>query len=152
MASNWHSLPPRRIENAVTGPSFLAAATTSDWPDFRLQDIHRYFGCWSELDYSPFARYSFGYLSELVFTPSHSTQPKRALLQGTLRCEPPLKERAGLFNEGGEIQEWAPGSHHYRSLCHYCQEKVEEEFPHVSHWPNIHLPISLPPSLLHITQ
>ncbi len=34
-------------ETAVAGSSFLAAATASGWPDYRIQDIHGSFGCWS---------------------------------------------------------------------------------------------------------
>ncbi len=86
---NWHASPPLRRETAATGPSFLAAATTSGWPDYRLQDIQRPFGCWSEL----------------VFPSSRLTWPKRAPLQGTPRCEPPPKERVGIFGEGCEILE-----------------------------------------------
>ncbi len=46
---------------------------------------------------------SFEYWSELVFSPSHSTRPKRAPLQGTPWYEPPLKEKVGIFGEGCEI-------------------------------------------------
>ncbi len=41
---NWHASPPLRRETAVTGPSFLAAATNSVWPDNCPQDIHGPFG------------------------------------------------------------------------------------------------------------
>ncbi len=41
----------------------------------------------------------------LVFPPSCSTRPKRAPLHGTLRCEPPPKERVGIFVEGFEMLE-----------------------------------------------
>ncbi len=86
---NWHGSPLIRREAAASGSSFLAAATTSGWPHYRLQDIQGRLGYWSEL----------------VFPSSRSTQPKRAPLQGTPRCEPPLKERVGIFGEGCEILE-----------------------------------------------
>ncbi len=53
---NWHASPPLRRETAATGPSFLAAATTSGWPDYRLQDIQGPYGYWSELVFHPPAR------------------------------------------------------------------------------------------------
>ncbi len=74
-------------ETEAAGPSFLAAATTSGWSDYRLQHVHG----------------SFGYWSKLVFHPSHSTWPKGTTLQGTSRCEPPPKKRVGIFGEGCEI-------------------------------------------------
>ncbi len=41
-----------------------------------------------------------------LFFPSYrSTRPKRAPLQGTPRCEPPPKEKVGIFGEGCEILE-----------------------------------------------
>ncbi len=86
---NWHASPPLWRETSATGPSFLAVATTSGWPDYRLQDIQGPFGYWSEL----------------VFASFRSTRPKRAPLQGTPRCEPPPKERIGVFGEGCEILE-----------------------------------------------
>ncbi len=82
---NWHSSSPLRRETAATGPSFLAALTTSGWLDYRLQDIHGPFGYWSEF----------------VIPHSRSMRPKRAPLQGT----PPPKERVGIFGEGCEILE-----------------------------------------------
>ncbi len=36
---SYHSSPPLRRETAAAGPSFLAAATTSSWPNYRLLDI-----------------------------------------------------------------------------------------------------------------
>ncbi len=43
-------------ETAAAGPSFLAAATISGWPSYRLQNIHGPFGYWSELIFPPPAR------------------------------------------------------------------------------------------------
>ncbi len=86
---NWHVSSPLRRETAVTGPSFLAEATTPGWPHYRLQDIQGPFGYWFEL----------------VFPSSRSTRPKIAPLQGTPRCEPPPKERDGIFSEGCKILE-----------------------------------------------
>ncbi len=42
---NWHSSPPLRRETA--------AATASDRPDYRIQDIQGFLGCWSELVFLP---------------------------------------------------------------------------------------------------
>ncbi len=97
-------------EAAASGPSFLAEATISGWSDYCLQEIHG----------------SFGYWSELVFSPFHSTQPKRAVLQGTPRCEQPPKEKVDLFGEYCEILEKAPGFRCYSSFCQYFHEKVGE--------------------------
>ncbi len=80
--SNWRVSPPLRRETAVTGHSFLAAAMTSGWPNYRFQDIQGPFGYWSEF----------------VFPPYCSTRSKRTLFQGTPRCEPPPKR--GLWNTG----------------------------------------------------
>ncbi len=66
----------------------------------------------------------FGYWSELVFPPSRSTRPKRALLQVFPKCEPPPKERVGIFGEACEILEEAPGFRRYNSVCPCLQEKV----------------------------
>ncbi len=70
---SWHASASLRRETAVE--------TTLCWPDYRLQDFQGPFGYWSEL----------------VFPPSRSMRPKRASLQGTPRCEPPPKERAGIW-------------------------------------------------------
>ncbi len=94
----------------VTGPLNLAAATTSGFPDYFLQDIH------APLDIDP----------SLFFPPSCSTRPMRASLQGTSRCEPSPKERVGIFGEGCEIVELTPGFRRYSSLCQCFQEKVGE--------------------------
>ncbi len=66
-AGNWHSSPPLRRETAAALSSFLEAATTSGWPDYRIQDIRGSFGCGSKP----------------VFYSSISTRPWRAPLQGT---------------------------------------------------------------------
>ncbi len=84
---NWHAPPPYE----ETGPSFLTAATTSGWSDYRLQDIQGPFGYWSEL----------------VFTSSRPTRPKRAPLQRT------PKERA-------------PGFRRYSFSCQRVREMVGE--------------------------
>ncbi len=63
-----------------------------------------------------------------IRTPSHSTRPKRAPLQGTPRCGPPLKERVVIFGEGCEILEEAPGPCRYRSFCQCFQEMFGECF------------------------
>ncbi len=81
-AGNWHSSPPLRREAATIEPSFLAAAKGSGSPDNLI-------GCGSEPVYSAF----------------HSTRTKRAPLQGTPMCEPPPKQRVGIFDEGCEILE-----------------------------------------------
>ncbi len=86
---NWHSSPPLRRVTVVAGPLLLGLPTTLGTVNYHLQDI-----------LGP-----FGYRSELVFPSSHSTRPKNAPLQGTLRCEPPTKERVGIFGEGYEILE-----------------------------------------------
>ncbi len=82
---NWHASPPLRRETA---------AATSGWPDYRLHDIHGPFGYWSEL----------------VFPPSCSKRPKRAPLQGTSRCEPPPKERVGIFDRVVKYRNKLPAS------------------------------------------
>ncbi len=88
MVSNWHASPPLRRETAATGPSFLAAATTSGWPHCLLQDIQGPFWYWSEL----------------VFLRPARRGLRGHPLQGTPRCEPPPKERVGIFGEGCEIK------------------------------------------------
>ncbi len=72
----WHSSFPLRRETVAAGPSFLAAATTSGWPNNRIQNIHGSFSL-----------------------------PLDAALQGTTRYEPPPKETVGLVVEGLEILE-----------------------------------------------
>ncbi len=39
---------PLRRESAATGSSFLEATTTSDWPDYCIQDLRGLIGCRSE--------------------------------------------------------------------------------------------------------
>ncbi len=58
------------------------------------------------------------------FPSSRSTWPKRAPLQGTSRCEQPPKERVGIFGEGCEILELAPGFRRCSSSCQCFQETV----------------------------
>ncbi len=55
----------------------------------------------------PPSRYSRGFwiLIRTCFPSSRSTRPKRAPVQGSPRCEPPPKERVGIFGEGFEILE-----------------------------------------------
>ncbi len=67
----------------------------------------------------------FWLLIRTCFSPSQSTRPKRAPLKGTQRREPLPKESVGLFREGCEILEKAPGFRRYSYLCQYFQEKVE---------------------------
>ncbi len=83
---NWHASPTLRRETAASGPSFLAGTTTSD----------------SQL---PPSRYSRAFWILIRTCSSSPLRPKRAPLQGTLRCEPPSKEKVGIFGEGCETLE-----------------------------------------------
>ncbi len=102
-------------------------------PDYHVQDIHG----------------SFGYWSELVFSPSRSTRPKGAPLQGNPRCEPPRKERVGIFGKSCEILEQAPGFRRYSPLCQCFKEaageSLDRSLSQLPHWLNTHPPFSLPP-------
>ncbi len=115
-------------ETAAAWDSFLAATTTSSWLDYPLQDIHGPFGYWSELG----------------LPPSRSTRAKRAPLQSTPRCEPPPKERDGIFGEGCEIRESAPCFRRYSSFCHFFQERARSLSPSQP-LTELSPPISLPP-------
>ncbi len=81
-AGNWQTSPPLWRETAATGPSSsqrqrLRADLVIAFKVFKgLKDI------------------------DPNFPPSRLTWPKRAPLQGTPRCEPPPKERVGIFGEG----------------------------------------------------
>ncbi len=86
----------------------------------------------------------FSNWSELVFPPSCSTRPKRAPLQGTPRCEPPPKERVGIFGEGCEILEYAPNVRRYSSFCQCFQGKVRESLER-SLFPSLPLTEHSPP-------
>ncbi len=91
---SWHTLPSLRRKTA--------AATTSSWPDYHIQDILRSF------DVDP----------NLFFSPPNSMWPKWAPIQGAPRCKPPPMERVGIFGEGCEILGYAACS-----FCLYFQEK-----------------------------
>ncbi len=128
---NWHASPPLRRETA--------AATTSGWPNYRLQDIHG----------------SFGYWSELVFPSSRSTRPRRAPLQGTPGWEPPPRKRVSSFIEGCEILEQAPGFRRFQQkvgegLNRSLSPLTEHSFPHPAYTPHInsyHLDVTQLPVL-----
>ncbi len=60
--------------------------------------------------------------NEIHYSSRHPLAP----LQGTPRCEPPPKERAGIFSEGCEILEQAPGFRGYSSFCQSFREAAEE--------------------------
>ncbi len=49
-----------------------------------------------------------------------------ASLQGTPRCEPPLKENVGLFSEGCETLENVPRFSRYSFFCEYFEENAGE--------------------------
>ncbi len=124
---NWHASPPLRRGSAATGPSFLAAATTSGWPDYRLHDSWGLFGYWSEL----------------VFPSSRSTRPKRAPHQGTPRCEPPPKERVVKYwNKLPASVVTAPSVTVFKRRLEKVWAKVFLQFPQ---WLNTLFSISLPP-------
>ncbi len=80
---NWHSSLHLRKETAVTGPSFLAG---SSW--------------------LPHSRYSraFWILIRTYFSPSQSTWPKRAPLQGTPRCS--HRRRRGSAYSARVVKYW----------------------------------------------
>ncbi len=94
--------------------------------------------------YFPHLRHTEITRSRAISTPpSLSMRPKRAPLQSTPRCEPPPKEKVGIFGEGCEILEYAPGFLRYSSFCQCFQEKVRESLdrnlssPHFSTTPLI---------------
>ncbi len=63
-------------------------------------------------------------LIQTCYPPSRSTRPKKAPLQGTPRCEVLSKEKVGIFGEGCEILEWAPGFCRNSAFCQCFQETV----------------------------
>ncbi len=125
---NWRAWPPLRRETAAAGPSFFAAATAFGWPYYRLQGIHVPLGYWSELVFLTPARRG------LRGHPYQVLQGARALgvsvrivkywnkLPASVVTTPPVnvfKKRLGKV--------WT------------------EVFPHLPHWLNTNLPISLLP-------
>ncbi len=115
---NWYSSPPLRRETAATGSSFLAAPTSMGQPDYRIQDIHGFLGCWSKL----------------VFSHSHRGHPYK-VLQGTSqhrrRGSPFLVKVVKYWHELPASVVTAPSVNIFKKSL----EKVwKEMFPDLPHW------------------
>ncbi len=123
---NCHSSLHLRRETAATGPSFLAAARNSAWPDYRFQDID------PNLFFLPLARRGLkGHPCKVLQGASHR-----------LRWEWFFSVRAEKYRY--RLQASVVTTHSVKIFKKRLENVWTQAFPHLPHWLNTHLSISLP--------